>query len=126
MTDEVGRLTRCGSPLPGAVAVGTVHGVSARAVVTGMSPVWRQGMVALLDGDDIEVEVCENLEEWAPRQGGSCIVLGVGGDDDLDLLRAFHDDHSFTPVVAVSDDVSVSTFAHRNTLPLALDTSLTA
>lgn len=68
-------------------------------------------MVALLEGDDIEVEVCENLEEWTPRQGGTCIVLGVGGDDDLDLLRAFHDDHSFTPVVAVSDDVSVSTFA---------------
>jgi DNA-binding NarL/FixJ family response regulator len=68
-------------------------------------------MVVLLDGDDIEVEVCENLEEWTPRQGGTCIVLGVGGDDDLDLLRAFHDDHSFTPVVAVSDDVSVSTFA---------------
>lgn len=68
-------------------------------------------MAALLDGHDVDVEVCENLEEWTPRQGGTCIVLGVGGDDDLDVLRAFHEDHSFTPVVAVSDDSSVSTSA---------------
>ena len=68
-------------------------------------------MAALLNGHDIEVVVCEDLEEWTPRQGGTCIVLGAGGDDDLELLRGFHEDHPFTPVVVVSDDVGVSTFA---------------
>jgi DNA-binding NarL/FixJ family response regulator len=69
-------------------------------------------MASLLGDRDIEVEISEGLSDWTPHQEGSCIVLGIGSGEDVALLRAFHEDHPFTPVVAVSDQVDISTFAH--------------
>lgn len=69
-------------------------------------------MASLLADFDIEIEVSQDLAEWTPHQEGSCIVLGIGGGEDVVILRGFHDDHPFTPVVAVSAQVDISTFAH--------------
>lgn len=69
-------------------------------------------MASLLGDGDIEVEISEGLSDWTPHQEGSCIVLGIASGDDVAILREFHEDHPFTPVVAVSDQVDISTFAH--------------
>lgn len=68
-------------------------------------------MAALLEGGELAVEVSEDLSTWVPQQDRSCIVLGVGGGGDIVRLRAFREDHAFTPVVTVSDELDVSTFA---------------
>lgn len=68
-------------------------------------------MAGLLHDSGYEVVESNDLSDWVPHKDGSCVVLGVDGPEDIEGMRAFREEHPHTPVVAVSAESGLSTFA---------------
>ncbi len=82
-----------------------------RVGVSGGTPTWRRGIIAVLDEAGHAVAELPTLGRWRPGKGGTAVIVHIDSSDELEHVTEFRNEHPHIAVITVSPEVGVAEFA---------------
>ena len=79
--------------------------------VVATTPTVRRGLLSVLEEAGFEGVPLDSLEDWIPRKGGAAVLVVAPDATAMEAIRLFCDEHPHVPVVAITPDGNVGTFA---------------
>ena len=68
-------------------------------------------MSAVLEEGGYEVHQLSRSDEWQPGVGGIGVVAELNDETALESVRTLSDDHPYIPIVAITDQPTLATYA---------------
>lgn len=79
--------------------------------VVASTPTVRRGLLSVLEEAGFEGVPLAGLEEWVPRKGGAAVLVVATDPSAGEAIRLFWDEHPHVPIIAITTDGDVGTFA---------------